>query len=279
MEEIAEFRVDEKYASLLLEETEGKKIGSSVRLLRIKTSDPRFVEIGRIQSRLRAEIGKPFFYGWNLERKPNREEINRAELFLLRTRGGVEPSGEECGTAYDEFSACPVCGSGALQVSPLFLDVRRLPKNFDVVSTIAGEIVVSRRAVEALRRHGVRGVSFGEVRTRSNTNTEEWFQLVVNSSDAIVSAQTLIGIDPFDQDSKGEYRCPLGDLVGLNLLSGVSIAASSGGDADIFASKHFIGWRSGLLRPERLIFISAKVRNLMLAERLKPVGNEIVELV
>jgi hypothetical protein len=92
-------------------------------------------------------------------------------------------------------------------------------------------------------------------------------------------ASTRVGINPFDDDSKGECRCPLGDLIGLNLLSEVSISATSRGDADIVASRQFIGVRRGLLRPRRVILISPRVRRLIESEKLKGVKIEVAHLV
>jgi hypothetical protein len=79
-------------------------------------------------------------------------------------------------------------------------------------------------------------------------------------------------------DEKGECRCPLGDLIGLNLLSEVSIRSTSRGDADIICSRQFVGTRRGLLRPERIIFVSPKIRRLIESEKLKGIEIEIAHL-
>ena len=106
-----------------------------------------------------------------------------------------------------------------------------------------------------------------------------WHQLVVTSNTAEIVAPMRVGIDPFDDDPKGECRCPLGDLIGLNLLSEVSISAASRGDADIVCSRQFIGVRRGLLRPRRVILISPKFWKLIESENLKGVDIEIARVV
>lgn len=280
MREIAEFRVDERFASMLFAESEGKRVGSSVRQIELETTDPRFAQVGRLQRELREKEGKPFFYGWNLKRKPSSQELRQASLFSLRVTAVFEPAGEERGTKYDESSSCPNCGAGAKQTGPLILDARRIPKGKDIAKTIAGEVVVSRRATELFERHGITGVTLSPVRMNaaSSAESKDWFQLTVQSAEAEIVAPTRVGIDPFDDDPHGEGRCPLGDLLGLNLLSEVTIRAATRGDADFVSSRQFIGVRRELLRPERVILVSPKVWKLIESEKLKGCEVEIARL-
>ena len=265
---------------MLFAENEGKRVGSSVRRIELETTDPRFAEVGRLQRELRAKQGAPFFYGWNLKRKPSSLELRQANLFMLRVVAVFEPAGEERGTKYDESSSCPNCGAGAKQIGPLILDVRRIPKGKDIAKTIGGEMIVSRRGAELFKRHGIAGVVLGPLRmsAASSAESKDWFQLSVESADAEITAPTRVGIDPFDDDPQGECRCPLGDLLGLNLLSEVTIRAATRGDADFVSSRQFIGTRRELLRPERVIFVSPKVWKLMESEKLKGCELEIAQL-
>jgi hypothetical protein len=159
--------------------------------------------------------------------------------------------------------------------------VKRIPKSKDVCRTIAGEIVVSRRAAELFSRHKITGAELVPIRSKGATSaeSEDWFQLKVLKSEAEIISPTRVGIDPFDEDEKGEYRCVLGDLIGLNLLSEISIASSSRGSADIICTSQFIGIRRGLLRPEQLILISPKLAKLIESEKLKGCGYEVAHLV
>jgi hypothetical protein len=105
-----------------------------------------------------------------------------------------------------------------------------------------------------------------------------WYQLVVTTADAQIVAPTRVGSDPFDSEPEGKYRCPLGDLMGLNLLSEVSISAQSRGDDDLVCSRQFFGARRGVLRPHRLILISQKFRKLIEDENVRGAYIEVAHL-
>lgn len=280
MREIAEFRIDEQFAPMLFGADEGKRMGSSVRRIELEVTDNRYKQVGRLQSELRATQGKPFFYGWDLRRQYAKSELVMADLFSLRLPATFEPAGEERGTKYDESSSCSHCGSGAKQVGPLLLDVRRIPKGKDFAKTIAGEVIVSRRVLELFKQHGITGVAMNPVRmsAASSAESKDWFQLSALSASAEIIVPTRVGNNPFDDDPKDEGRCPLGDLLGLNLLSEVTIRASTRGNNDFVSSRQFIGVRRGLLRPERVLFISPKVWKLIESEKLKGVEVEIARL-
>lgn len=280
MREIAELRIDEAFAPMLFESGEGKRLGDSVRKIELETNTPRFKQVGALQRDLRRSIGKPFFYGWSLKRKYSKRELDSASLLHLRVTSVFEPAGEECGTKYDESTACSRCGAGATQVGPLFLDIKRIPKGKDFAKTISGEVVISRRAAELFVRQGITGVAFHPVRTKGAKSLElaDWSQLVIQSADADIVPPTRAGIDPFNDDQQGEHRCSEGDTIGLNLLSEVSVAATCKA-ADVIASRQFVGVRRGLLRPERIIMISPKLRQLIHAENLKGCEIEVVHMV
>src|ERR1700722_6998147 len=128
MKEIVELRFYEKYAPLLFRDDEGKRLGDIVRKILIDTTDPRYKEIGRLQR----ELGGSIFAGWRIHRRYTKAELAAAQCFLFVGGGTFEPSGEECGTEYNESAACPKCGAGAVQVSDLRLDLRKVPKNKDM---------------------------------------------------------------------------------------------------------------------------------------------------
>jgi hypothetical protein len=281
MREVAQFRIDEQFAPMLFSESEGKRLGDSVRKVDIPTNDPRFKRIGELQTELLRSKGKPFFYGWKLTRNRPAKEVESAQIFHLRVASVFEPAGEECGTKYDETAACSKCGAGAKQEGPLLLDVKRIPKGKDFAKSIAGEVVVSRRVTELFAQHGIRGATLHPVRAKGAKSLEPsgWSQLVVRSTEAEIVAPTRVGNDPFDDDPKNEYRCPQGHLLGLNLLSELSIIAATVGESDIVASRQFIGVRRGLLRPERVILVSPKLWRLIDSERLKGCEVEVAHLV
>jgi hypothetical protein len=172
------------------------------------------------------------------------------------------------------------CGVGAKQLTNLFLDWSRIPKRKDICQTIAGEIVVSKRLADLFIAHNISGVKFGRVRRHpaSSAESKDWFQLIVGSAEAEIVPPTRAGIDPFDDGSQGESRCPLGHLIGLNLLSEISVSSTSRGDADIVSTRQFIGVRRGLLRPEAEILLSPKVWRLLELENVNGCEVEVVHL-
>jgi len=343
MQEIAEFRVNEKFASKLFADNEGKKLGDLVRKVKLATNDPRYRRVGELDRKL-SRSDKAFFFSWHVQRHYTRDEIASAACFQLSISAVFEPAGEECGTKYDESMACPKCGAGAAQVSDLRLDLRKAPKNKHIACTIADEVIVSQWLAEQMTDAGLTGfelypvrhkakyeddpldlrlfptglkilqkaeaagaphpswkfwvwlnraenlamleqaraeyvASKGERDCRGSKPLPVWYQLVVTSADAEIAPPTRVGINPFDEDSKGECRCPLGDLIGLNLLSEVSIRAASRGNADIVSSRQFIGTRRGLLRPRHVILISPKFWKLMESEKIRGINIEIAHLV
>lgn len=276
MRELFQFRVDEDAASLLFGESEGERRGSSVRLIQLQRSDPRFSRVGEIQAQRRRARGRPFFYGWDISRRFTRLELCSARVLKLSFDKVIEPAGEECGTKYDERVACHTCGAGARQCGPLTLDTTRLPERFDFLKTIAGEMVVSDRAANLLSASPFRGTVISPViDTISGETSQRWFQVTAEHADAEIIPPTRIGIDPFDDDLSGSQRCPKGDLLGLNLLSEITIA-SNASDEDLFASKGFVGVRRGLLRPERPMFASQRLYRALESARLKGCSWEAV---
>jgi hypothetical protein len=129
--------------------------------------------------------------------------------------------------------------------------------------------------------HDISGAAFHPVRAKGAKSVEalDWSQLVIRSAEAEIVAATRVGNDPFDDVPKNEYRCPEGHLIGLNWPSELSISSASVGEADIFASRPFVGVHRGLLRPERVILISPKLWRLIGSERLKGYEIEVAHLV
>lgn len=86
-------------------------------------------------------------------------------------------------------------------------------------------------------------------------------------------------LTPFDEDITGEYRCPLGDLIGLARMSELCISRTSYSGSDIIATSQFIGTRRGLLRPERFLLISPKLQRAIEQQKLRGFKLEVVHLV
>lgn len=72
------------------------------------------------------------------------------------------------GTKYDMTHACPHCGTGAKQVSPLYVDHTYMAKirKHRAISTMNGDVLVDGGMVKKLKDAGITGISFGDVRAR-----------------------------------------------------------------------------------------------------------------
>jgi hypothetical protein len=96
-----------------------------------------------------------------------------------------------------------------------------------------------------------------------------------------LSAETRLGHNPFDNDPEGHHRCPLGlrdHVLGLNLLSQVRLHGSGWDGNDFVRSRGLVGVRRGLFMPQSLLFISARLRELLLKNAIKGWRSEVALL-
>jgi hypothetical protein len=279
MREIVDLRIEEKDARRHLKPEDGKVLGpvGDVRKLVLDTSDIRYARVVRLERELRKK-GSSLVLGWSIRRKYTKKELEAAELFQLRIRSAFEPDGALCGTEYDDAAGCPHCGFGARQLNELRLDPGTIPKGKDFARTIAfSELIVSARVVEAFHAHGMTGARFHPVLRRGGRGAvDSWYQLEVTSRPLGVAPRTRFGINLFDEDEAGEYRCPLGHVLGLNLLSELSVVGEDWDGSDVCATRQWTGMRSrngGAFRPHPLLLISPRLRTLL--SELKAKGFEL----
>jgi hypothetical protein len=92
-----------------------------------------------------------------------------------------------------------------------------------------------------------------------------------------LASATRFGKNPFDDDSKGLYHCPLGlrdHVVGISLLSQVVVQNNNIGDADFVRSRG-LGERRG---PRPLLFISPRLRELLAKNKVKGWVTEVARI-
>ncbi len=274
MREFIEFRISDSDASEYLGEV-GWRMGDmgDVRCVRLPMDDERVRLIGKLNSEFRRE-GSSFFLGWDITRHYTPDEIQSAELFALSLRSVFEPCGEMCGTKYDESSACLHCGAGARQVTDLCLEPESIPRR-NLSRTIAGEIIISSRLVQAFQAHGITGASFLPVRDTSGRVLENWHQLVVTSTPVDIVPPTQAGNGPFTLDIDGEYSCPQGHVLGLNRISELWLKKDSHDGSDLARTRQRLGARMGVLHPRPEYLISPRLFRLL---RELKVGRLIAEV-
>ena len=284
MKETVEFWICSEYVHQLFAPEECKKDNGSTTVVEISTDDPRYKEIGNIQQKMREQNLGLFFSCWAFHRKYTTEETNQARLWHLFFYI-FHTAGEECGTKYDEATACPICGANAKQVTPLHLYKNKIPKR-DIAKSLGGEMIVSDRFVEAVKARGLKGLFFSPIYSGKN-RLEHVFQLTAEK-EIELSDKTVVGCNPFDLttesgmdshvDNCGNvvkkeivYKCPHGDNIGLNIISEAYVLDSPLiGKYDFIASRQRIGARIGLLRPEPVYFVSPAFRKMLIEEKLLP---------
>ncbi|WP_093519960.1 double-CXXCG motif protein [Stigmatella erecta] len=274
MREIVEFRIAEERAQQFLESDLGVRLGDSIRKVVLPLNDERVQRIGKLEQEHQRK-GRAFFTYWQIHRRYSKGELQSAELLKLVLRAHFEPTGAMCGTVYDESRECRHCGAGTRQLSDLILDARSLPKGKDIARSIAGEIVVSSRLVEACREHGIRGAEFRPVMHRGSKGLKpsSWSQLVMTSKPLRLTGTTVTGNDLFDLDEKNEYRCPQGHTAGLRQISELYVQRRSWDGSDWCRTDKLLGLRRGELRPEPKVLISQKLCQLLVGMKAK--GFEI----
>ena len=274
MREFIEFRISDSDASEYLGEV-GWRMGDDglVRCVRLPMEDERVQLIGELDGEFQ-RAGGSFFRGWHITRHYTAEEIQSAEVFNLNLHSVFEPCGEMCGTEYDESLACPHCGAGSRQATALRLDPESIPRR-NMNRTIAWEIIMSSRLVLAFQSHGITGASFLPVRDTSGRVLENWHQLVVTSAPVDVVPPTQANNGPFDLDLNGDYRCPQGHVLGLNLISELWLKKDSHDGSDLARTRQRFGARMGVLRPHPKLLISPKLFRLL---RELKVGRLIAEV-
>lgn len=91
-------------------------------------------------------------------------------LFMDNEENESVMAGAVEGTTYDLTNACPTCGMGARQTSPLYIFHEALPelRKHRAIGSEEGEILVNRSIAKKLRDNGVTGIaSFGDVYART----------------------------------------------------------------------------------------------------------------
>ncbi|MGJ1205046.1 hypothetical protein [Sphingobacterium lactis] len=274
MKETLELRINYDYAHLLFKADEGKNLGTAVKLVELSKDDPRYRQVPIIAEEVRKKYDRGFFFGWQIKRNYSKKELDTATLLHLKIKVVFEPTGEDCGTLYDETTACEICGANRKQSRPLILIKGMIPKK-DIARTIGGEVVVSEKFVKAARQRNLKGLQLSPI------NVEKYYQLTANTELELLP-KTIVGINPFDLSTSDDgeiYKCPKGDTIGLNLLSEPYVADNPLiKEFDFFASRQKLGVKRGLLRPEPIYFCSPAFRKMIEEEKLSGFEFEITKI-
>jgi hypothetical protein len=275
MRETLEVRLFADEARQFLPPGVGVEHGLARRVV-LELDDPLIEKIRQYEQEQRKQ-GSVAVTFWEIHRKYTHTELKQAELFWMKVRPFFEPTGEDCGTTYDETKACPRCGFGARQVGPLHLELNRIPKR-DIAQTLGGEIVVSARLAEEMKAAGIRGYTLGPVVSRAGKPSPDWYQLLLPECSLELAPQTRVG-HTFFAPEPDSARCPEGHVVGFDVLSEVYIQRSSVGEADWLCTRQALGARMGPYRPDPLLLISQRLYQFLIARKVRRFDVEVAHLV
>lgn len=278
MKEVHEFRIPERWATAYLPDDAGVRVGSSVRKVVVSPDQPLFELIGRVQRQQRSR-GQHLFLTSALRRQYSTAELDQAELLHLVVETLFEPPGELCGTVYDDSEACPLCGAGRRRISPLKLDLSRVPRTRHIAISIGGERVIRERVAAHVQAAGLLGFDFQTILGCGPRTRQGGFRgLDIVGPRASVVEPTTFGLNVFDLDPKGEYRCPRGHVAGLRVLSELTIARESWSGNDIAETTQLYGKRMGYLVPEPMLLISPRTYRILQSLGIKGARYEVVHL-
>jgi hypothetical protein len=120
---------------------------------------------------------------------------------------------------------------------------------------------------------------------RGGKRLPAWHQLVITSHPVPTLPPTRFGVDPFDDDPEGNYRCRYGHVAGLNLLSEVTVSREGWDGSDVCRTRELIGWprrpgeRAYPARvPAPVVLISPRFRELLVENNVKGFRTEVAYL-
>jgi hypothetical protein len=284
MNEFFEFRIPKEYAIAHLPTEIKGQMSKNVITIRTKKQDSLYQKIISLQKMYYSQE-KSFFFGWNIIRKYSKEEINQSDLLHGIIKKAIYSCGEENGTIYDESTSCSYCGAGGIQKTELILSETKIPEaeKTDIWKTYGGEIGVSTKFARVLTALGHSPDNLAPIRKRKNPNefVPGWLQLKISPCLYQIAPQTLAGINPFEIqpefyltnqgkpnfdkvtgsfcDTQGNHTCPLGDTIGLNLLSEIFVFHRPE-KLPLSWTEQCVGVRRGVLRPEHCLIINSDLR-------------------
>jgi hypothetical protein len=120
-------------------------------------------------------------------------ELRSFPLLALSVGGlaiGEGYSTSSYGTTYDLSSACPRCGTGAVQTSPLMIPLKGLPKKNLACCGPDAQLLVAEPLVDALREARVTGLELRQARFYQNQELLPWWQMISHYELPKMSPQT-----------------------------------------------------------------------------------------
>lgn len=143
-----------------------------VYFIRFPATDPR---LERLRDLL---AGAGVDWDERLERTYTDRELRRSPLLVMTPRVEKGFGGPTHGTEYDLSDACPRCGTGARQTSPLIVDGLEVSSRQSLIQTLDREFLLAPELADRLRERGISGASLLGVKSARHGFTLPWTQLL-----------------------------------------------------------------------------------------------------
>jgi hypothetical protein len=122
-------------------------------------------------------------------------------------------------------------------------------------------------------------LDISERRSRMPTNLPVWHLLTTSSNPIGITPRTRFGADPFIEDPEEDNRCPLGHVLGLNVLSELYVDRSTWDGSDINVTRQMAGIRRGVLVPRPFVLISQRLYRLLRDNKIRGYKAEVVHII
>lgn len=286
---VLDLRIDEDWAAKHLGPNVGKPLSQGpgfpvvTRQVVVDADDPLVEDIKR--KLLASERwGESLFCFVNMDFEYEKEELAAAALLQLSPTVLIRTCGERYGTEYDDTSACPKCGAGRVQRSPLVMDPRHLKKKkMDFLVTItADEWIVSTKLANLLRELAADDCTLEPIHDLRGDEMGDWFQLKIHKVFGSAVPPTKFGLDYFHpEDPKAEYVCPQHHLSGLNVLSELYMKPQDGTFAlpPLSISENRVGRKAGWIVPAPFLLITRALADALLANNVRGLGLDVAHIV
>ncbi len=286
---VFDLRISEYWAEKHLGPSVGKPLihtpgmPTSTRQVIVDATDPMVEEIKQkvLASERRCEslfcfVNSDYYY--------DKEELTRAALLRFRPTVLVRTYGQRYGTDYDDSNACPKCGFGRVQRSPLIIDPRHLnKKKKDFLVTItADEWIVSAKLADLLRELASQDCTLEPIHDFRGNRMDDWFQLKVSAVFGSAIPPTKFGQDHFHpEDTKSEYICPQHHLAGLNLISELYMKPQKepGQWPAMSITENRVGRKAGWIVPAPFLLVTRQLADAFEENKIRGFGLDVAHVV
>lgn len=148
---------------------------------------------------------------WAIERIEHEYTDDELRSFpLLELCIDADPIGGDChssvyGTVYDVSGACPRCGTGAVQTSPLMIPLKGLPKKGEICLGPHFEWLVGAKLRKGIEKAELTGLELRQALFYRNKEPLPWWQMVsAYEMPKISKASTNLG-----RDTDPGWGCPV----------------------------------------------------------------------